>query len=102
MPVRAFEERRPSLQLALVKPKTTVTHYARIKRDAKKTHPDVRKFLAPVAQMSRTFKAHLDQMPLSMVRRAANGERKIGISGSVARALLQLDSRCGWSRRSLL
>ena len=73
MPVRAFEERRPSLQLALVKPKTTVTHYARIKRDAKKTHPDVRKFLAPVAQ-SRTFKAHLDQMRLSMVRRAANGE----------------------------
>ena len=56
MPVRAFEERRPSLQLALVKPKTTVTHYARIKRDAKKTHPDVRKFLAPVAQMSRTSK----------------------------------------------
>jgi hypothetical protein len=37
-----------------VKPKTTMTHYARIKRDAKKTHPDVRKFLAPVAQMSRT------------------------------------------------
>ena len=67
-----------------MKPKTTVTHYARIKRDAKKTHPDVRKFLAPVAQMSRTSKrAPGDQMPLSMVRRPANGERKIGISGSV-------------------
>ena len=45
-------------RLALVKPKTTMTHYARIKRDAKKTHPDVRKFLAPVAQMSRTSTAY--------------------------------------------
>jgi hypothetical protein len=92
MPVRAFEERQPSLKAGAREAENHDDTLCPYQAGCQGNSPRRAEILGACCTNVAHVKARLDQMPLSMVRRAANGERKIGISGSVARALLQLDS----------